>query len=67
MVPFAVITLAVLLVVLGGGLAIAVPHLGTLDAVLAIAFFIAIFAFGIWVARRGGRWGGWGNSGRMGN
>jgi uncharacterized membrane protein len=62
-----VIAVAILLVIAGSLLATVVPTLPTADAVAAVVFAVFFLGLVIWVLRSGGGFGGWGDSGRMGN
>jgi hypothetical protein len=44
-----------------------VPRLGTAGAVSVIVVCVVLLACGWWIVSRGGGWGGWGKSERMGN
>ena len=61
------IGIALLLLIAGSILAAVVPTLPTADAILVIVISVLALSLVIWALRNGGRWGGWGNSGRMGN
>jgi hypothetical protein len=63
-----VIAIAILFLLAGGALAVVIPTLGsTTDVVVSVVLAVAVLGFVIWVWSRGGWWGGWGDSGRMGN
>jgi hypothetical protein len=62
-----------LLVAVGAIMTGVVPSLPTADAVVAIVLGVLVVGFAVWLWFRGGgglggaRWGGWGDSGRMGD
>lgn len=57
-----------IVIILLVGLAVVVPKLPVGAAIFTSVVIVLFLGFIIWVARRGGFWGGWGGgSGRMGN
>jgi hypothetical protein len=57
----------IFLLLAGGALAVVIPTLhSTTDVVVTIVIAVVAIGFVIWLASRGGLWGGWDNRDRMG-